>query len=633
MDDPTELLDSKAELDQEEMERLLRENRALKGRLDELERENRLLKQRNFDLSMRYGRSVENRRQPFELVFSDSDVDGGDEEENGNSTYGSDNNDVSGAGYSVEGSESGREGHSGTESTGNARTDDSQQAIVRPESIEASVPKGSAVPLELSNDKRSTQQRTKTRSGSISGLSAKRASATYAGTYPDASALVQGVAGEKPVAADTANKDKMRDKQRRAIGMLDASDADRDGSARLADSESTATSREKKGVRDSEERHGGAGTGAGSGARRQEAKQLKCYAELDGHGGAIYSTQYSPSGGHVASASFDKSVRIWDIGEQKAVAVLEGHQQSVFDVAWREDSAAVASAAFDQTCIEWDLETRAANRQLDCDGMVQCVRYSTHNPRIIYSGDSSGFISIHDTRQAQAPTKLSNDGTMVNTIFCFSDETRLVSGDRNGDIKMWDVRIGRFMQLVSTEGQKQAISHISVVRNEKSGTEYMAANSYDNVLRVYDRVDDSSVPTPRVIQELRGIRCRNWPIKNAFLDPRVAQDQLLGLYDDDYYELDTRSQSEAKGLRSMLFLITGSAEPFAYLYNLNTHLKGARADDKARRGTRQRLEGHSDRVYAVATHPNEIKACTAGADSTIRLWHIPSAGRLLKESY
>ncbi|KAJ2616801.1 hypothetical protein H4S08_000637 [Coemansia sp. RSA 1365] len=580
MDDPAELLDSKAELDQEEMERLLRENRALKGRLDELERENRLLKQRNFDLSMRYGRSVENRRQPFELVFSDSDIDGGDEDENENSTNGSDNNDVSGAGYSIEESESVRESHSGTESTGNARTDDLQQAIVRPESVEVATSTESTATPVLSNDKRSAQQQTKPRSSSISGLSAKAIGAAYAGTSPDAAAVLQGVGNEKLVAADLTGKDRMREKQRRVVGMVDALDADRDSSARLADSESTTAAREKKGVWDSEERHGGASAGVGSGSRRQEAKQLKCYAELDGHEGAIYSTQYSPSGGHVASASFDKSVRIWDIGEQKAVAVLEGHQQSVFDVAWREDSAAVASAAFDQTCIEWDLETRSANRQLDCDGMVQCIRYSTHNPRIIYSGDSSGFISIHDTRQAQTPTKLSNDGTMVNTIFCFSDETRLVSGDRNGDIKMWDVRIGRFMQLVSTQGQKQAISHISVVRNEKSGTEYMAANSYDNVLRVYDRVDDSSVPTPRVIQELRGIRCRNWPIKNAFLDPRVAQDQLLGLYDDDYYELDMRSQSEAKGLRSMLFLITGSAEPFAYLYNLNTHLKGARTDDK-----------------------------------------------------
>ncbi|KAJ1734306.1 hypothetical protein LPJ61_001153 [Coemansia biformis] len=584
MDDSAELLDSKAELDQEELERLLRENRALKGRLDELERENRLLKQRNFDLSMRYGRSAENRRQPFELVFAGS-------EDNDNSSIVSDSNELDGNGFSVDESESGREGHSGAESMGDtwARRPGQQQQRQRVEE-------------ERSERRREGREGQAEEGGGAGG--------GHTGTPAAA-------------AGDPAKKERTPEQARRAADPAEA------------DSESAAA-RERRGVREGDERHGG-GIGGG---RRNEARQLKCYAELDGHAGAIYSAQYAPTGELVASASFDKTVRIWDVGEQKAVAVLEGHQQSVFDVAWRGDSAAVTSAGFDRTCIEWDVETRVAGRRLECDGLVQCVRYSTHNPRIVYAGDSSGFISILDTRQAQSATRLPNGGAMVNTIFCFNDETRLVSGDRNGDIKMWDVRVGRFMRLIGggerpqQQQQQQAVSHISVVRNEKSGTEFMAASSYDNVLRVYDRVDDSSVPTPRVIHELRGIPSRNWPIKNAFLDPRMAQEQLVGLYDDDdYYELDMRSQSEARGLRSMLFLLTGSAEPYAYMYRLNMHPKTTRTDDKARRGIRQRLEGHSDRVYAVATHPAETKVCTAGADSTIRLWHLPSAGRLLKGGF
>ncbi|KAJ2355981.1 hypothetical protein IWW50_004066 [Coemansia erecta] len=626
MDDSAELLDSKAELDQEEMERLLRSNRALKGRLDELERENRLLKQRNFDLSMRYGRSAENRQKPFELVFSDSD--GGDGCVDNSSNNASDNNDVSGAGYSVEESESGTEfaGEVGLQSMAvegavnakdlaNGRDSVSFKDSVNVRDTVSSKDSGNANDLVSSKDLGNAKD---TINSKATVTAKDKASAKDKANAKDPAEDMAAAA----TIAEPPGKDKPRDRQRR---LADSWDGDRDGSARLADVDS-APAKERKGV---------AEASAGSGSRRREAKQLKCYAELDGHEGAIYAAQYSPLGGLVASASFDKTVRIWDIREQKALAVLEGHAQSVFDVAWRQDAAAVVSAAFDRTCIEWDVEARAASNRLACDGLVQCARYSTHNPRVVYSGDSSGFITIHDTRQpARDATRLSNDGNMVNTIFCFGDETRLMSGDRNGEIKMWDVRIGRFMRLISADGQPhQAISHISVVKNDKSGTEYMAVNSYDNVLRVYDRVDDSSVPTPRVIHELRGIRSRNWPIKNAFLDPRVAQEQLLGLYDDDYYELDMRSQSEARGLRSMLFLITGSAEPFAYLYKLNTHSKTVRMDDKARRGTRQRLEGHSDRVYAVATHPTEIKACTAGADNTIRLWHIPSAGRLLKEGY
>ncbi|KAI9502917.1 WD40-repeat-containing domain protein [Coemansia spiralis] len=640
MEDPTELLDSKAELDQEEMERLLRENRALKGRLDDLERENRLLKQRNFDLSMRYGRNAENRRQPFEIVFSDSDVDDkceagkkedADEEDSSNA---SDNNEGSGAGYSLDGSECDQNGNSGIEDTGQVK-----DTINSSNSTPSMPPDGPFVdrPIQSAcnsavNGEANLPALAFSHGNSIAANTTAKEQprldmqGPHRTTQDRPQKKYSASAGSASAGAVSAGKEKGRDRQKR---IPEVSDADRDGSAKYADVESAAP-KEKRGSRESEEQRLGAAGGSGS-SRRKEAKQLKCYAELDGHEGAVYSTQYSPSGSLIASASFDKTVRIWDVSEQKPFAVLDGHQQSVFDVAWRYDSAAVVSAGFDRKCIEWDLESKKAATELPCDGLVQCVRYSTHNSRIIYSGDSSGFISIHDTRQPQGATKLYNDGSMVNTIFCFNDETRLVSGDRNGEIKMWDVRIGRFMRLVSSSAQSHAISHISVVKNEKSGTEYMATNSYDNVLRVYDRVDDPSVPTPRVIHELRGIRSRNWPIKNAFLDPRIAQEQLVGLYDDDYYELDTRLQNEARGLRSMLFLITGSAEPFAYLYKLGTHSKMARVDDKTKRGSRQRLEGHSDRVYAVATHPTEIKACTAGADGTIRLWHIPSAGRLLKD--
>ncbi|KAJ1799315.1 hypothetical protein LPJ59_001922 [Coemansia sp. RSA 2399] len=576
MEDSTEFLDSKAELDQEEIERLLRENRGLKGRLDELERENRLLKQRNFDLSMRYGRSAENRRQPFDIVFSDSDLEDGGCDNTGNSD-------------TSPGRRTGERGHSrnsvhedAISTTPNNRSSIGLSLATTGNSSISSVTFSEAC-TEGSARNAGGDTKHKEAGSSCNSVGDSATDSDVYSSHQEASGVQ---ARHTPSSHDVHGYSRNRPTD--TSGFLDETvehsdrDGDRSEISRNADAEAAAATKEKRGQRDSEEqRLGTTNNSSGGGTlRRKEAKQLKCYAELDGHEGAIYSTQYSPSGSLVASASFDKSVRVWDLSEQKQIAALSGHQQTAFDVAWRYDSAAVVSAGFDRMCIEWDLEAKQPTAQLQCDGLVQCVRYSTHNHRIVYSGDSSGFISIHDLRQPQGATKLSNDGSMVNTIYCFNDETRLVSGDRNGEIKMWDVRIGKFMRLVNSSSQSHAISHISVVKNEKSGTEYMAANSYDNVLRVYDRVDDPSVPTPRAIHELRGIRSRNWPIKNAFFDPLVAQEQLLGLYNDDYYELDTRLQSEARGLQSMLFLITGSAEPFAYLYKLDTHSKLARIDDK-----------------------------------------------------
>ncbi|KAJ1927981.1 hypothetical protein FBU59_007168, partial [Linderina macrospora] len=277
MEDPAELLDSKAELDQEELERLLRENRALKGRLDELERENRLLKQRNFDLSMRYGRNVENRRNPFELEFSEDETP---QPENAEEARSSDNNEVSGAGYSVEDSElSGKE----------------------PDEAHADLPKvaiDSQVTLTTKSSPRANKR------SSIEGATKQRRDKEVAGgndasVYAeDGDADAEGTSPADKKGTSSGSRDK---KDRRpAADKFDITD--RDGSAKHnGDGEPSAVPKEKKlgAVRDDDEqRHGGL-------ARRKEARQVKCYAELDGHDGAIYSTMYSPDGSMIASASFD----------------------------------------------------------------------------------------------------------------------------------------------------------------------------------------------------------------------------------------------------------------------------------------------------------------------------------------
>jgi cytochrome c len=210
---------------------------------------------------------------------------------------------------------------------------------------------------------------------------------------------------------------------------------------------------------------------------------------FEGHTAPIVSLAVSPDGKWLASASWDRTIRLWPLagGEPRT---LEGHNQNVNGVAFTRDGKFLVSASYDLTLRVWPmaggdpqiatlptpLNTVAVTADGEIvaggadgrvflaglDGSLRAEIDVTNGPVVSIAASPDGLllaaagirgsVTVIDRKERKTLRTLVGPGLPVWSVAFFPDNKTLLTGGADSLVRRWDAITGDHLGAVAANG-------------------------------------------------------------------------------------------------------------------------------------------------------------------------------------
>lgn len=159
--------------------------------------------------------------------------------------------------------------------------------------------------------------------------------------------------------------------------------------------------------------------------------------------GIVWCGDWSPFSYHYATGSDDCCAYLWALDQPKPLRLFVNHQEAITDIKYHPNGCTIGTASYDRSVLLWDIrgnnDINPCTRKFADSVDVPRVIAFTRNGRILITGDEAGKISTWDIGEDRKIGTVNAHNGEVRDLAVSIEGTLLASTGANGEVLLWDM--------------------------------------------------------------------------------------------------------------------------------------------------------------------------------------------------